>query len=496
MTRQTTKSKPIPTSSTCATCKSLRMQLAASNDLLASKNRSLAKTNETFHRLIDRVAHHLRTPLTVIKQFAALMDDGLAGPLSEQQQEFLGTILMRSDDLAFALDDLLDIGRLDAGALRTYRQRCRVEDLLEHAKLFLVRRAQTKNVTFRVHAPKPLPIVYCDQDKAQRAILNLVVNAFSFIPERGEVDLWARHDEESNCVIVGVTDNGPAIAQRDLDALFSRFDNESVRLATCDPSSTMGLANAKTLIQLNLGTMHATSGKEGNTFWFTLPVDEPRALLSCFLEQLQGLKRNGDYSVLSVQLEDDAAFSASPVLDEFLQGALPTSDLVYQFDSAHWLIVASCSVHELDDLLDGLAAAWSERKITSPIGSLPDPKIVPVGTWQLPNGYPRLASAFLSVGKLGTLSNAYRNVLLVDDDPEVIENFSGRLEAAGYDIVVTRDGDRGVATATSRHPDAVVLDVRAGYTSIDSSQWIDDIVANVRQQQKALQIDARFITGS
>ncbi len=97
-----------------------------------------------------------------------------------------------------------------------------------------------------------------------------------------------------------------------------------------------------------------------------------------------------------------------------------------------------------------------------------------------------------------------RQVLLVDDDPDVIRGASLRLRAAGYDTISAADGAQGVATAVDQHPDAILLDVRMprmdGLAALEKLQENEDtksipivmLSASLVDQQKALEAGARY----
>ena len=85
--------------------------------LLKQKNKKLARLYETAHQFVDNVSHEFCTPLTVIKEFASILQDGLAGEVSGEQREFLTIILNRVDDLSLMTDDMLDISKIEAGLL-------------------------------------------------------------------------------------------------------------------------------------------------------------------------------------------------------------------------------------------------------------------------------------------------------------------------------------------------------------------------------------------
>src|ERR1700683_4084671 len=99
----------------------LTRQLKLVNIELEAKNKRLHELTETAHQFVDDVAHDFRTPLTVIQQYASLVSDGLAGPVSDTQRGHLGVVAEATQDLSEMVDDFLDSSKLRARALSIYR---------------------------------------------------------------------------------------------------------------------------------------------------------------------------------------------------------------------------------------------------------------------------------------------------------------------------------------------------------------------------------------
>jgi len=109
---------------------------------LERKERRLAELNEMANRFVDNVSHEFRTPLTVIKGYSEVIETGLAGPVNDQQREFLRTVLDRTRDLAQMVDDLLDTSRLRAGHLRVDRRPTRINRILTTLRTTIQAKAQ------------------------------------------------------------------------------------------------------------------------------------------------------------------------------------------------------------------------------------------------------------------------------------------------------------------------------------------------------------------
>jgi len=160
----------------------LSRQLKIANGELEQQNTALTELTETAHRFVNDVAHEFRTPLTVIKEFASIMADGLGGEITEKQTEFLGHIIASSRDLAHLIDDFLDSSKLKARSLRVDRQRHSVTDILDAVRPMLRCRAASRRIQITEDIDPECLEVFADAEKAGRVLINLTVNAIKFAP--------------------------------------------------------------------------------------------------------------------------------------------------------------------------------------------------------------------------------------------------------------------------------------------------------------------------
>jgi signal transduction histidine kinase len=289
-----------------------RATIERANRELERNNHRLADLYSTAQRFVDNVSHEFRTPLTVIKGYSQAMAEGMAGPVSEQQAEFLGFIVDRTRELAQMVEDLLDSSKLRAGTLRVDRRQACVHDIVAKVRPMLQRMATARNVRISERLDDGLPEVFADAEKAGRVIINLVVNAIKFSPENSEVTLWGRPASDGG-VQVGVSDQGPGIAPENLAVIFQRFK----RVGNAPKSSTdgigLGLNIAEELVALNLGVIDVASepGK-GSTFSFTLPPNDPAEVM----------RRHLDYLSITASLTSLAAIRVSCGLEGGIDGEL------------------------------------------------------------------------------------------------------------------------------------------------------------------------------
>lgn len=273
--------------------------LRRSADVIAKQNADLGAMAERAHRVVDDVSHEFRTPLAVIKEFASIINDGLAGPVSDQQAQYLRIMSGAVVDLNHMVEDLLDSSKLRAGRLRVERCPHSVESIFETARTTLARKASTRSIVIEERVEEGLPDVFADEEKVRRVISNLMTNAIKFSPEGSTIVLSAASCEVPGEVRISVTDRGPGLSSEDIDSLFGRFQQVSTARSVAAKGFGLGLSIAEELTCLNLGRIAVESEKgKGATFSFTLPCHDPSVVLDHYFAAIATNGRADDHLVL------------------------------------------------------------------------------------------------------------------------------------------------------------------------------------------------------
>jgi nitrogen-specific signal transduction histidine kinase len=371
--------------------------LLESKRALEARNDHLFELYKTAHQFVDHVSHEFRTPLTVIKEFTAVIRDELAGPITDEQRRYLDIVIGRVDDLVVMVNDMLDISRIENGGLVVTRGVYKVVDVVGRVRTILERRAESSEVDLQFDLPENLPSVYCDGEKIGRVIVNLVVNALKFSQPRSVVRLWARHEESTSEVVIGVEDNGAGIAPENVQMIFERFSQvHGVR--TSQKGFGLGLNIVKELVQMNFGEVDVVSelGK-GSTFSFTIPTTEPKKLMERYLQSVTGIREGLEHiSVLNVQVDLATRAQSSRLedLQDFLYVQMRRSDLLFRHKSGRWLMVVATNRPRMKELIQRYEIARVETnklRIGSP---LPDFEMTAMGTWEIVAGRDEFIETF------------------------------------------------------------------------------------------------------
>ncbi|HEV7931817.1 MAG TPA: HAMP domain-containing sensor histidine kinase [Actinomadura sp.] len=226
---------------------------------------------ETSRReLVAWVSHDLRTPLAGLRAMAeALEDEVVADTVTVRR--YHTQMRAESDRLAAMVDDLFELSRIHAGALRLSRQRVGLGDLVSETVAGTEPLARAKGVRLRGRAHAVLP-VEVDAAELGRALRNLVVNAIRHTPADGGVDIVAGAEDGMACVTVSDACGG--IPDEDLPRLFDvAFRSEAAR--TPGGGAGLGLAIARGIVEAHAGEIGVSNAGAGCRFVVRIPLGAP-----------------------------------------------------------------------------------------------------------------------------------------------------------------------------------------------------------------------------
>jgi signal transduction histidine kinase len=236
--------------------------------LAAARERELALESSR-RELVAWVSHDLRTPLAGLRAMAeALEDEVVADPATVRR--YHGRIRTEADRLAEMVDDLFELSRIHAGALRLSRHRVGLADLVAEAVAGAEPLAHAKGVRVLGGAPPGLPI-QADPAEMGRVLRNLVINAIRHTPSDGAVEVVGAIDGEMACVTV--SDRCGGIPGPDLSRVFDvGFRGESARTPGSGKGAGLGLAIARGIVEAHAGEIGVANIVGGCRFVIKLPL--------------------------------------------------------------------------------------------------------------------------------------------------------------------------------------------------------------------------------
>ena len=218
---------------------------------------------------ISVISHELKTPVALIKGYAATLRREDVQWDEETIREGLAIIEEEADRLTQLIDNLLDASRIQAGGLKLEFEEVHLPDLIRRvAEGFQL---QTAAHTIVVDISDDLPPVWADRERVRQILANLLSNAIKYSPAGGIIRVGAWKD--NNHVTVYVADQGIGIPEEEQARLFERFYRVDSTLRRKTKGAGLGLYLAKALVEAHGGRIwvHSKPG-EGSTFFFTLPI--------------------------------------------------------------------------------------------------------------------------------------------------------------------------------------------------------------------------------
>ncbi|SEG77219.1 Histidine kinase-, DNA gyrase B-, and HSP90-like ATPase [Nonomuraea solani] len=220
--------------------------------------------------LVAWVSHDLRTPLAGMRAMAEALEDGVVAD-PETVARYHGQIKLEVERLSAMVDDLFELSRIHAGALRLSRARIGLADLVADTLAGAEPLARAKGVVLTAEAAATLP-VEADAGALGRALGNLVINAIRHTPSDRAVVLRAGVDAEGMACL-SVADGCGGIPEEDLPRVFEvAFRGETARTPAADGGAGLGLAIAQGIVEAHDGVIEVVNDGPGCRFEIRLPM--------------------------------------------------------------------------------------------------------------------------------------------------------------------------------------------------------------------------------
>lgn len=261
--------KPVDEVEVVARVKSL-VRIKRQRDALDQAYRDLQRTEALRDNLVTMLVHDLRTPLTGILAPLQMLASDDFGQLDAEQRELVEMCTQNSYGLLDLVNQLLDINRLESGALKPDRRWVDLKTIIDGA----VRQVQplllARSDTLTTELSPELSRVYADSDLLKRVLVNLLGNAIKFTPMESSIRVTATPLPEG-VVSLAVSDNGPGIPVADQERVFEKFAQVEARREGHKLSTGLGLTFCRLAVETHDGRIwvDSTAG-EGSTFAFTI----------------------------------------------------------------------------------------------------------------------------------------------------------------------------------------------------------------------------------
>jgi len=423
------------------------------------------------------VSHELRTPLNMILGFSEVImksPQSYGDSIPQALLADIAAIERNSQHLSKLVDDVLDLSQMESGRMSLNKEWVDIHTIVDQAFSVVRFLFDSKKLYLKYEWSDSIPPVYCDSTRIRQVLINLLSNAGRFTDQGGVI---VSSKVRENHLVISVSDTGPGIPKEHQERIFEPFFQAHSYLHGHKGGSGLGLSICKQFIEMHQGKMWLQSQTgEGTTFYFEIPLnptlppetaDQTRRWFNPYSQyeprtrpSRAGLEKPKARYVI---LEENG------ILQKYLQKYMQDAEIV--------------SVKSLEEAIEEIKHSPADALIQN----LPTPYSTSNEQWlaKIPYGTPVITCWLPGKGdtvqKMGvvdylvkpirradlifavktTISNPKGTILLVDDEPEILQLYSRILntEMPSLHIVQARDGQRALYIMKERKPDLVLLDL-------------------------------------
>jgi signal transduction histidine kinase len=257
-------------------------ELTEHNERLQRAVARLEELDRLKSNFLATMSHELRTPLTSVIGYTEMMAEGLAGPVTVEQREYLSTILNKADQLLGMITSVLDVASLESAPLPLERCQLSLADIVASEVATFTPQAGKRGIAIQLES-RGDTIVVGDRKKIRQVVSNLLSNAVKFTPDRGHVGVALRpgplsptEAQEIRAIQLVVSDSGIGISRDQVGKIFEPFFQVDSSSTRAFGGTGLGLTLAKAYVEAHGGRIWVdTTPGQGSTFVATFPVHAP-----------------------------------------------------------------------------------------------------------------------------------------------------------------------------------------------------------------------------
>jgi signal transduction histidine kinase/DNA-binding response OmpR family regulator len=327
-------------------------------DLIAAQRLQTEKLTKLKAKFFTNISHELRTPLTLIAGPIDRLQHEAAQLSLTQQKSYIETIWLNSKKLLTLLNELLDLSKLEYGAIVPNVQTTAVHQFVNSVFDGFKAAAQYKNVRYQLNNLTHVETVASfDHEKVEKILNNLIGNALKFTPTHGKIEVEAHLQD--NWLTVKIADTGKGISPEDLTKIFDRYYQVNSDNSSAEGGTGIGLSISKELTELLGGHISVESkvGK-GSVFIVVVPIvvqSQPQAQAPPLLVLPEAQPSTQKAAILLVEDEFEMANYISTILSAtyeitFANNGKEALAVLKKMTKSPSLIISDIMMPEMDGL--------------------------------------------------------------------------------------------------------------------------------------------------
>lgn len=482
------------------------------------------QTNEQLREL-DRIksdflanmSHELRTPLNSIIGFSRVILKGIDGPLTEMQEQDLSTIYTSGLHLLNLINDILDQAKIAAGKLDLQLGFFEMKAVVDGVRSIGIGLVKDKPIDIYVDIAPGLPQAYGDEFRTRQVMLNLVSNAAKFTRE-GSITIRSYLATDPNTgmrmVCTDVIDTGIGIEEKDIPLLFEAFRQVDSSLTRTVGGTGLGLPIAKSLVEMQGGTMTVRSQVNvGSTFTITVPTeitdgdeDEPKQTLAFEPPQTEAKNApvNGKEDTAVFEKNEQPRIPAqhlkrqilliedNPDMVDQLRRSLQREGFdIYNASIPLEAEAMASGLHPTLIVMDVNFSKGAGWEILERLKRRDDTSDIPVIVISLSEDVERarklgvlhfirrpfMPDDLITAVRAAEHESRVDRILIIDDQPESVRLLHQMLDEQGeYRVFSATNGMDGISMVARRRPSLVIVDLRM--PEMDGFQVIQELRGN------------------
>lgn len=245
----------------------------------------LKKLDNAKSEFLSIASHQLRTPLTAIKGYIGMLQEGIFGKFNKEVENVFEKVYLSNERLIKLVNSLLDISRIEAGRMEFKFKKVQIEEIIEGVVKELFIAAKKKKVYLKFERQKKLlPRAMIDSMKIRQVVLNIIDNSVKYTSKGGvKVSVRLVQNKGKNFCQIAVQDTGIGVPKEELESIFQMY-KRGTGMRMFPEGSGLGLYVAKKLIKAHNGRIWVESkgSGKGTSFYIKLPISRKQSAITNF----------------------------------------------------------------------------------------------------------------------------------------------------------------------------------------------------------------------